>query len=188
MQNAIRRNSIFGNGGLGIDLNANGVTLNDLGDEDVGANGLQNYPVLTGAVSTTKVVSIHLNSKASKTYAIEFFSSHTCDPSSHGEGQTYIGTYSVTTNLSGNAAYSHAVTGSFASGSKSRPPQQTPEETLRNSASATPPLTNYFHIRTRMAFAMRVAILQQTTIAANTLAWGARQVCEDSKSSRPDRR
>ena len=118
MQNSIRRNSIFSNGGLGIDLNADGVTLNDLGDADVGANGLQNYPVLTGAVSSTKVISIHLNSKANKTYVIEFFSSHTCDPSSHGEGQTYIGTYSVTTNLSGNATYSHAVTGSFASGSK----------------------------------------------------------------------
>jgi CSLREA domain-containing protein len=47
--NTIFGNSIFANGNLGINLgggieDANGVTVNDFPDSDVGANDLQNYP------------------------------------------------------------------------------------------------------------------------------------------------
>src|SRR2546423_10428521 len=48
---AIEGNSIFSNGGLGIDLNADGVTPNDLGDGDPGPNNLQNFPILTSVTS-----------------------------------------------------------------------------------------------------------------------------------------
>ena len=41
---AIIGNSIFANASVGIDLNRDGVTLNDLGDADTGCNTLQNYP------------------------------------------------------------------------------------------------------------------------------------------------
>ncbi|MBO0698168.1 MAG: hypothetical protein J2P46_07225, partial [Zavarzinella sp.] len=52
---AILGNAIAGNGGLGIDLvggteDASGVTANDPDGTSTGPNGLQNYPVLTGAV------------------------------------------------------------------------------------------------------------------------------------------
>ena len=48
---AILRNSIYANGGLGIDLNQDGVTLNDVNvnDADPGPNGLMNYPNFAAA-------------------------------------------------------------------------------------------------------------------------------------------
>lgn len=57
--NTIASNSIFSNGGLGINLvdpsalvpvgSSEGPTANDTGDGDIGPNGLQNFPVVTSA-------------------------------------------------------------------------------------------------------------------------------------------
>ncbi len=112
--NAIFRNSIFSNSALGIDLDGDdSVTANDAGDADSGANNLQNFPVLTyaggdGAVAT--VVEGTLNSTASTTFRIEFFSNTACDASGNGEGRSFIGSTSVTTNASGNKTFSAAFT------------------------------------------------------------------------------
>ncbi len=106
-------NRIFGNGALGIDLEANGVTANDAGDGDSGANNLQNFPVLTSAVSSggNTTITGTLNSTAGTAFRVEFFSSSTGDASGYGEGQTYLGFTSVTTNGSGNAAINATLTG-----------------------------------------------------------------------------
>src|SRR5262249_29422244 len=45
--NSIRGNSISANAALGIDLNGDGVTFNDLQDPDTGPNTLQNFPVFS---------------------------------------------------------------------------------------------------------------------------------------------
>ncbi|HKE56253.1 MAG TPA: C25 family cysteine peptidase, partial [Pyrinomonadaceae bacterium] len=100
--NRISRNSIFTNGGLGIDLGADGVTPNDPGDGDLGPNNLQNFPVITNAVQGSTIISFTLNSTASTTFTVEFFFSTTADPSGNGEGQTFLGTMNVTTNAAGN--------------------------------------------------------------------------------------
>jgi hypothetical protein len=88
---AIRGNSIFGNGGLGIDL------LN-------GANNLPNYPIITNAFAyaTSTVVSGTLNSLANSTFLIDVYRNAVNNP---GAGRFYVGTVSATTDGSGNAAF-----------------------------------------------------------------------------------
>jgi len=104
--NAILDNLIFDNGGLGIDLAGNGVSANDAGDADAGANNLQNFPTITnvavGGGNTT--VTGTFNSVASTNFRLEFFASSAVDPSGNGEGQVYLGFLNVTTNAAGNLA------------------------------------------------------------------------------------
>jgi parallel beta-helix repeat protein len=108
---SVLRNSIHDNGGLGIDLGTNGVTPNDPADVDAGPNGLQNFPVLTGAVSSAGMLTVTgmLESTPSTTFGVEFFSNASCDPSGHGEGQVPLGSISVTTDSSGRAAFQATV-------------------------------------------------------------------------------
>ena len=100
VNNAIRGNSIFQNGQLGIDIGGAGVTANDAGDTDSGANNLQNSPVLsavTGGVQAT------INSTPNMPMQIELFASPACDGSGSGEGMTLVGTVVVLTDALGNA-------------------------------------------------------------------------------------
>ncbi len=108
VSNQISENGIFSNGGLGIDLGGNGVTPNDVGDADTGPNNLQNFPVLTSAVSNSLATAIQgtLNSAPNTAFTVEFFSNSSCDPSGNGEGQINFGSTSVTTDGSGNATIS----------------------------------------------------------------------------------
>jgi parallel beta-helix repeat protein len=100
--NWITENAIFNNGGLGIDLDNDGVTANDNGDTDGDAdnrgNDAQNFPVLSGATSSSGVltqVNVDISTFKVGTYVVEFFASATCDASGHGEGQRYVGRRSV---------------------------------------------------------------------------------------------
>ena len=100
-------NAIYNNGLLGIDLNLDGVTPNDPLDTDSGANRLLNYPTLASAVSDgaqTTVVGT-LNSAPSANFRIEFFGNPAADASGYGEGKTYLGAISVTTDGIGNASF-----------------------------------------------------------------------------------
>jgi len=106
ISNAILGNSTFSNAGLGIDLPPNGVTPNDVGDGDAGANNLQNFPVLTSATSgSSTTIEGTLNSTANTAFRLEFFSNTACDPSGNGEGESFLGSTNVTTDGSGNASF-----------------------------------------------------------------------------------
>ncbi len=105
--NRLSSNSIHDNGQLGIDLGSDGVTINDACDTDTGPNNLQNFPVLTSAISdgiSTRIQGT-LDSHPGSTFSIQFFSNLACDPSGYGEGQTFLGETSVTTDLSCNANF-----------------------------------------------------------------------------------
>ena len=111
---SILSNSIYSNGHLGIDLVApgdppSGVTPNAPGVRS-GPNNLQNYPILTSAVGggTSSGIQGTLASIANTPFLIQFFTSLIPDPSGFGQGQTPIGSTTVTTNGQGNAAISFA--------------------------------------------------------------------------------
>ena len=99
---AVLGNSIFSNGSLGIYLGPyagpTGVVANDPCDTDTGANMLQNYPILSQAVSGSGTgVRGTLNSKASTLFLLQFFANPGCNISGYGEGRIYLGDKSVVT-------------------------------------------------------------------------------------------
>jgi hypothetical protein len=157
--NAFLQNSIFSNGMLGIDLRApgtngnidapQGVPLqNAPGGPHQGANLLQNYPVLNSAISSASstVVTGSLNSTPGETFHLEFFASPTANASGYGEGKTYLGDTSVTTDPSGNASFSVTVpvgslVGQVLSATATDPGNNTSEFSADIPVKATPTFT-----------------------------------------------
>lgn len=124
----IQGNSIFGNGvvnpaGLGIDLlppsSAIGVTPNDTLDPDAGANGLQNFPVITSAARTADGVAVQgsLNSLPNSGFLLEFFTSGACSNSGFGEGAAFLGSTLVHTDADGDASFDVSFESSVGDGS-----------------------------------------------------------------------
>ena len=110
-----RGNSIFSNGSImpgdntriGIDLGTSGVTANDAGDGDSGANTLQNFPVINLVNITPASVNVQgtLNSTAATTFTLDFYASSVCHAVGFGEGARRIGSGIVTTDAGGNGAF-----------------------------------------------------------------------------------
>lgn len=97
----ITENRFSANGGLAIDLDPNtrdpnslgtpdGLTLNDNGDGDSGANGLLNFPVITAATLVNGEFSVAGFARPGS--AIELYVAQP-DPTGFGEGLTYLGTF-----------------------------------------------------------------------------------------------
>ncbi|MFV9503269.1 MAG: PxKF domain-containing protein [Oscillochloridaceae bacterium umkhey_bin13] len=103
---AIRGNSIFGNGGLGIDLGGDGITPNDLNDADAGPNGKQNFPALARAFSASGslIVDGRINTNPDVSVSLDFYRSAVCDASGHGESQTWLGAIDLNTSPEGGNA------------------------------------------------------------------------------------
>ena len=111
VQNEISANSFYDNGGLGIDLAPSGSNTNDVLDADTGANNLQNFPVLTSASIAFSALTVQgsLNSQAVATYRVEFFATPTWDAANIPEGKIFLGSTNVTTDNSGNANFTAAI-------------------------------------------------------------------------------
>ncbi len=100
-------NLIFANGGLGVDFNDDGVTLNDNLDADAGPNALQNFPVLTSAIpgGGNTVIQGFMQGAANRSFYVEFFASPVGDVTEFGEGRTFLGALAFTANAQGTATF-----------------------------------------------------------------------------------
>jgi hypothetical protein len=106
---SIRGNSIFGStSGMGIDF------------ADTGVNGLQNYPVLTSAVTSggQTVVSGTLNSTPSSSgFLVDLYSNASCSKTGNGEAATYLGASgAISTDVNGNATFQVTLAGAVPAG------------------------------------------------------------------------
>ncbi len=88
--NAIQQNSIFANGGLGIDLQG-------------GGNNSQPAPILTSAISSNGSITIGgtMTGAANTSYTLDFFS----NPSGTNQGKTFLSFITVTTDATGTATF-----------------------------------------------------------------------------------
>jgi len=100
-------NTFSNNNGLGIDLGGDGVTANDAGDGDTGANDLQNFPELTNVEAGAQtIIDGTLNSTTATTFVVNFYASDQCNPSGNGEGAMFLGSVGVSTDANGDATFS----------------------------------------------------------------------------------
>jgi uncharacterized repeat protein (TIGR01451 family) len=108
--NTITKNSIFGNVGIGIDLNANGISANN-GSLSTASNGDLDYPIISAAILNSGTLTVKgyvgnnpAGSSAFGNLTIEFFIADNSPADQdgsvvvgdgktkpHGEGKTYIG-------------------------------------------------------------------------------------------------
>lgn len=98
---AVIGNAVHSSNTIGIDLDGDRVTLNDVNDTDVGPNGLQNFPELFLAqpiaglgLRVTGQLDIPTASVDAR-YRLAFYESAGCDASGHGEGTIYLGSRDV---------------------------------------------------------------------------------------------
>jgi VCBS repeat-containing protein len=107
--NTFSRNSIFSNGGLGIELTppTGPNSPNDPQDPDGGTNRLQNFPLISSVVTigATTTIQGKLNSTPMRSFRIELFRNQAADPSGFGEGQAFIADTIVTTDANGDANF-----------------------------------------------------------------------------------
>ncbi|HEY9296142.1 MAG TPA: hypothetical protein VIQ31_07165, partial [Phormidium sp.] len=91
---------------IGIDLGNDGITANDLGDGDTGANNLLNNPELLEAFTTANggtIVKGKLNSTPNSTFKIQFFTKTTSDLTN---SLKLFGETTVSTDATGNSDFS----------------------------------------------------------------------------------
>ncbi len=110
IRNTISQNQIYNNGLLGIDLRDDGVTSNDIGDDDTGPNDLVNYPYIDSVFMDPDSSFRIYGTNNADSAIIEFFVAHPggdstrhADPTGHGEAYQYIGT--DTANIPGSFSF-----------------------------------------------------------------------------------
>lgn len=149
VQNEIRGNAIYANGGLGIDIgNYDGVDTNDPGDGDSGENERQNYPVLVTSPGSI-LVDVSLDSEPNTVYQIDTYLNDSCHSSGFGEGQEYRLTFPQQTDSQGHLHFQFSivgVTGRYLTATATDPDGNTSEFSacalLEDAPPPTPTATN----------------------------------------------
>jgi len=112
--NAIRGNSIFGNTVLGIELGTSGVpSTNVLGGSTSGPNYNENYPVLTIVSYTPGIgttIAGNINTRPNTTVDVDLYTDPVEGLDGYGQGQTYLGSVTVSTTSDGNASFTYLST------------------------------------------------------------------------------
>ncbi|CAA9268118.1 MAG: hypothetical protein AVDCRST_MAG42-3099 [uncultured Chthoniobacterales bacterium] len=98
----ISRNTIYGNGLLGIDLANDGITFNDDDDADGGPNARQNYPVLETATRSGGDITLtgRFTGGPNARFYVEFFG-NTADAADAREGDVFLGSTTLSTGAGG---------------------------------------------------------------------------------------
>ena len=158
--NNIFGNSIYANEGIGINLSggiedpATGVTANDFPDADVGANNLQNYPVIDQIAVDGQDRSVEgsLTSNPNTDYVLNFYSSAEVDASGYGEGETWLGSLDVQTNAQSTVDFTFpleaSALGRFITATATDPAGNTSEFSL--ASEVVPALSRFLNISTRL--------------------------------------
>jgi hypothetical protein len=156
-------NRILDNGGMEIDLGGDGVTPNDPLDADAGPNDLQNFPVILSAASSpsptspltargTTEVRFTLSARPATTYAVDYYSVASVDPSGHGGSDRRLGSVQVTTDAAGNYAGTAVVDAALAGESvtaTATDPQVNTSEFAASVAATVPDVTGAVRVLQR---------------------------------------
>jgi hypothetical protein len=131
---------------LPIDLGGDGPTPNDFGDNDTGANNLQNFPEITSLQATggNTTITGALHSIPSSTFTVQFFGDLAGDPH-----LKLLGTQTITTDSSGSATCQVTYPGTL--GSLSLTATATDSEGNTSEYRPMSPPTRFANISTRAA-------------------------------------
>jgi CSLREA domain-containing protein len=110
-RNELQNNSIYSNDLLALDLDGDGISRGDPQDEDVGANTVQNFPLIATAIGHDDDLRVagSLTTTPLTQFRIEVFVSLSADPSGFGEGRYPLGSFSVTTSAAGLAVFDRKI-------------------------------------------------------------------------------
>ena len=142
----IRVNLIDENDGLGIDLSRDNevrstTSVMAIPDTDTGANGLQNYPDVDVSSDGT-LISGTLISTPDTDFEVDIFVSPACDESDNGEGASFAGSVSVTTNQFGYGVFELSPNGPVGPAEVATATATGPEGTSEFSFCESPALNN----------------------------------------------
>lgn len=107
-----RNRASFGFPGLGIDLDDDGVTPNDDGDGDTGANGLQNFPLIRSVTTDTTSTRVQGTYRGAPDTAVTLdFYWNECNfrPRDFLEGENHFHQFLVVTDLAGFAEFDSTI-------------------------------------------------------------------------------